>query len=66
MGQHVHGITHVILIHKSTVMLFQTCMSSANPKLLLLGTAPGLLAKLGDTSATASLANRLVTNISRC
>jgi len=41
-------------------------MSSANPKLLLLGTAPGLLAKLGDTSATASLANRLVTNISRC
>ncbi len=37
-------------------------MSSSNPKLLLLGTAPGLL---GDTSATASLANRPVTNIGR-
>ena len=38
----VHSITHVILVHKSTVMLFQaisTCISSSNSRLLLLGSA---------------------------
>ncbi len=42
MWQHVQRITHGILVHKSTVMLFQatsTCMSFSNCKVLLLGPA---------------------------